>query len=282
MKYSRLEMLIMVLGGAIIIGSMFLPGAGVLLAREIVAQILIVAVLFAAVHWGRNGGFAAAVVATLTYVVLRIPLLNEQGLTSPVVGMIVTRTITYSAVGVIGGEICGRIKYFFASLQGDSLIDDSTHVYNRAFCGQAVKSGLAEFRRYKTPFSIALVRLAPTLLADLRPARQRTLLRTTATHIRNDVRLVDDVGYLGDGEFILLLPHTPGEGAAIAADRVRAGVRDLLGAKDASVISRVLALPDDAEELCQLARELEPVETDASRNPCELEPAVDQRAASTS
>ena len=275
MKYSRFETLLLVLGSAVIVGSLFTPGV-VLLPREVVAQLLIVLVLFAAVHWGRNGGFAAAMAATLVYVIMRIPLLNEQGLTSPVVGMIVTRTLTYGAVGIIGGEICGRIKYFFARIQSSPLLDDNTLVYNGVYCGQAIKSGIGEFRRYKTPFAIALVTLSPTLLTDLRPTRQRSLLRSTATHIRNDVRLVDDVGHIGDGEFMLLLPHTPREGAEIAADRVRRNVRDLIGAKDESVTSRVLALPEDAEELCELGRELDPAEPEASRNPCAMEHAEDQ------
>jgi len=282
-KYSRFEMLIMILGGTVIIGSMFLPSSGTLLIREVIAQFLMVAVLFAAVHWGRNGGFIAAVFATLIYVLLRIPLMNEQGLTSPLIGMIVTRTLTYGVIGVVGGEICSRIKYFFARIQGSPLLDEATQVYNSVFCGQAIKSGIGEFRRYKTPFSVAMITVSPALTAGLRPARQRALLRTVASHIRNDVRLVDDVGHLGDGEFMMLLPHTSGEGATIAADRVRANVRDLLGARDESVAMRALALPEDAEELCELGRRLDPDADSPFRNPCDIDADSDQSVeASTS
>ncbi|MDO9556900.1 MAG: hypothetical protein Q7J82_04890 [Coriobacteriia bacterium] len=275
MKYSRFEMLIMVLGSAVIVGSIFVPG-GVILPQEVVAQLLIVLVLFAAVHKGRNAGFIAALVATLVYVILRIPLMNDQGLTSAIIGMIVVRMLTYAAVGVLGGEICGRIKYFFAFIQGSPLLDDCTQVYNGVYCGQAIRSGISEFRRYKTPFSIALCTIAPSLFSDLRPARQRAWLRATATHIRRDVRLVDDVGHLKDGEFMLLLPQTPRSGAQVVADRVRTSVRDLLGAKDESVTARVLSLPDDTEELCELSQKLDPNEPDSSRNPCSLGSAEDQ------
>ncbi|MDZ4654495.1 MAG: hypothetical protein U1F44_01245 [Coriobacteriia bacterium] len=281
MKYSRFEMLIMVLGSTVIVGSMFLPSEGVLLTREVIAQLLIVGVLFSAAHWGRSGGFVAAVAATLVYVVLRIPLMNEQGLTSPIVGMIVTRTLTYSLIGIVGGEICGRIKYFFARIQGSPLFDESTRVYNGVFCGQAIKSGIGEYRRYKTPFSVAIVKLSPTLFADFRPTKQHTLLRATASHIRDDIRLVDDVGHLGNGEFMLLLPHTPGDGANVAADRVRRNTRDLLGARDESITTRVLSLPNDAEELCELGHQLDPVEPEPSRNPCEPDGNDDQAVASS-
>ncbi len=280
MKYSRFETLILALGGAVIVGSMFVPGSA-LLPREVFAQFLIVVVLFAAAHWGRNGGFVAAVAATMVYVIIRIPLMNEQGLTSPVVGMIVTRTVTYGVVGIVGGEVCGRIKYFLARIQGSSLVDDSTQVYNSVFCGQALRSGISEFRRYNTPLSIVLLNLSPTLFADLRPGRQRNLLRTAASHMRNDVRLVDDVGYLGDGEFMLILPHTPQEGANVAADRVKNNVRDLLGAKDTSVTTRVLSLPEDAEAMCDLSRRLDPPATAHPNDPCETGIAADQAEATS-
>ena len=67
-----------------------------------------------------------------------------------------------------------------------------------------------------------------------------------ADHIRNDVRLVDDVGRLDDGRFVLVFPHTPKAGGEVAAARVRQGVRDLLGAKDESVEASVYGSEEDA------------------------------------
>lgn len=260
MKYSRFETLMISLGAVVILGSLLLgpsvnqPGFW----QEAVGQVLIIVVLGAAVHWGRDGGSVAAFAATLAYVITRIPLLSEQGLTKNIFAMIATRVLIYTIVGILGGEIFGRVKYIIAQLEGSSILDDLTQVYNRRYCGQTLKNGLGQFQRYQVPFSVAVISLAPGLVADLRPSRQRTLLRSTATHIRNDIRLVDDVGYLGDSRFLVILPQTSGSGAEVASDRIRRTVRDLFGAKDESVTATPLALPGDAAAICDLARSLDP------------------------
>lgn len=260
MKYSRFETLMISLGAVVIFGSLLLgpsvnqPGFW----QEAVGQVLIIVVLGAAVHWGRDGGSVAAFAATLAYVITRIPLLSEQGLTKNIFAMIATRVLIYTIVGILGGEIFGRVKYIIAQLEGSSILDDLTQVYNRRYCGQTLKNGLGQFQRYQVPFSVAVISLAPGLVADLRPSRQRTLLRSTATHIRNDIRLVDDVGYLGDSRFLVILPQTSGSGAEVASDRIRRTVRDLFGAKDESVTATPLALPGDAAAICDLARSLDP------------------------
>ncbi|MHB1340129.1 MAG: GGDEF domain-containing protein [Coriobacteriia bacterium] len=258
MKYSRFEALMITLGGIVIVGSIFVAPTANPQWQELLGQALLLVVLAGAVHWGRDGGSVAAVAATLVYVVVRIPLLSTEGLSPAVVGMILTRMITFGVVGILGGEMFGRIKYFFARLNGASMLDEHTNVYNRAYCGTALKSGLGQFQRYQAPFAVALVSLAPGLLTDLRPSRQRSLLRNVASHIRNDIRLVDDVGYLGDGRFLLILPQTPKSGAEVAADRVRGTVRDLVGARDESVTATALAVPEDASAICDLARSLDP------------------------
>lgn len=248
------------LGAVVILGSLLLgppvnqPGFW----QEAVGQVLIIVVLGAAVHWGRDGGSVAAFAATLAYVITRIPLLSEQGLTKNIFAMIATRVLIYTIVGILGGEIFGRVKYIIAQLEGSSMLDDLTQVYNRRYCGHTLKNGLGQFQRYQVPFSVAVISLAPGLVADLRPSRQRTLLRSTATHIRNHIRLVDDVGYLGDGRFLVILPQTSGSGAEVASDRIRRAVRDLFGAKDESVTATPLALPGDAAAICDLARSLDP------------------------
>jgi len=226
--------------------------------QEGVGQLLILAVLAAAVHWGRDGGSVAAFAATLTYVITRIPMLSEQGLTKNIFSMIATRVIIYTLVGIVGGDIFGRLKYIIAQLEGSAMLDDVTQVYNRRYCGQTIKNGLGQFTRYQVPFSIAVVGLSPGLFAELRPSRQRSLLRGVASHIRNNIRLVDDVGYIGDGRFVVIFPQTPGSGASVASDRIRAGVRDHIGAKDESVTATPLAVPGDAATMCDLARSLDP------------------------
>jgi GGDEF domain-containing protein len=96
------------------------------------------------------------------------------------------------------------------------------------------------------------------------------MLRAIANHIRNDIRLVDELGRVGETTFAMVLPQTGGEGAAIAAERVRGGVRDLLGARDESVCTDVLAAPEDIEGLNDLQSSFETAQGDPVE---EYEPA---------
>ncbi len=262
MKYARLEILLVALAAFVIAGSVLVSPVEQPQWQELVAQGLVFVTFVAAVHWGRNAGTLVAAASLLTYIGMRIDLLSNPNTQAFALSMIGLRALTLGLIGVIGGEIFGRIKYFIAKAEGASMVDDCTSVYNRRYCANALKTGLGEYQRYQTAFAVALISLAPGLFTELRPSRQRSLLRSVASHMRNDIRLVDDVGYLGDGRFLLILPHTSKEGAMVCADRVRAGVRDLIGARDESVSTTVLAVPDDASAICDLARSLEPAASD--------------------
>jgi GGDEF domain-containing protein len=248
-KYPRFEWLTIGVGAVTVLATVVFALRPAPEWTEIIAQLLLMPVLIGAVHWGRKGGMIGALGATLAYVALRLPSIVAVGLQAEVLQLILIRTVTYGFVGIIGGEICGRIKYFFARLEDSLSIDEHTRVYNQRFIAQLLSNHLGESARYGTVFSVAIVRLAPSLTAELRPSRVRTLVRAVADHIRNDVRLVDDVGRLDDGRYVLVLPHTAKDGAMIAATRVRAGVRDVLGAKDESVSVIVMCCLEDRADI---------------------------------
>jgi GGDEF domain-containing protein len=250
-KYSQFEWLVLAVGSVAVIGTVLVGMASAAPPswEEIVGQLLIIPVLFAALHWGRNGGFFAAVAALVAYVIVRVPTALQSGVSSDLVYLIVVRGVVYAFIGVVGGEIAGRIKYFFASLEGTSSVDPETRVFNETMVRQIVCTELGKARRYGAHFSIVVFEVAPRLLEELRPVKRRSILRHVANYMRNDVRLVDDLGRIDDGRFVLILPHTPREGATVAADRVRSGVRDMLGAKDESVSAQVLCSEGDEATL---------------------------------
>jgi len=257
MKYSRFETLVLVVGAGAVVGSFFLSTGASIVVEEIVAQLLLMGVLVAAVHWGRKGGFVAATLASIVYIVMRIPLMiQEQALSADVLSLIVVRVLTYGLIGIVGGELCGRIKYVFARLEDASSIDDWSQVYNQRIIARTLEASCSQYARYDTPFSIVLMELAPRLFAEVRVSRQRAMVRAVASHIRNDIRLVDEIGRLQDGRFIVVLPHTPLDGANVAAKRLLAGVCDTLGARNESVAVKVLATPDDVDKLEQLYQQL--------------------------
>jgi GGDEF domain-containing protein len=259
-KYSQFEWLTVGIGTVAIAGTV----VSALVPRpdwiELVAQLLLLAVLVGAVHWGRNGGLVSALGATLVYLAMRLPNVVSGGSEAEVLQLLLVRSATFGLIGIVGGEICGRIKYFFARLEDSCSIDENSRVYNQRFVAQLLDNSLGSAERYGTQFSIVLLALAPVLTDGLRPARVRTLVRSVANHIRNDVRMIDDVGRLADGRFVLVLPHTPKQGAAIAGARVRAGVRELVGAKDESVTAIVYGSADDAAAIRALVDSLQPAD----------------------
>lgn len=249
MRYERFEMLAIGVGAAAILATVVLSLQPTPDYIEIAAQLLLLGVLIGAVHWGRKGGAIAALVASLAYILLRVPNVMQAGTSADVLELLLIRIATYGLVGIVGGELCGRIKYFVARLNNDASIDETSRVYNQRFIGRLLLGNLSSYKRYGAPFSVVLIELEPSLTAGLRPSKNARLVRAVAAHVRNDVRLVDDVGRLDDGRFMLLLPHTPRSGAEVAAARVCAGVRDTIGAKDESVTATIMDAIDDCDAI---------------------------------
>ncbi|MBN2840147.1 MAG: hypothetical protein JXP37_04220, partial [Coriobacteriia bacterium] len=208
MKYSRFEILAFVLGAVAITGSLFVPSTTQIIPAEVVAQLLLILILAGALHWGRNGGFVTALIAIAIYVGMRYPLLKAEGLSPDVVTMIVSRAVAYTVIGLIGGELAGRVKYLLARMERDAMIDPVTRVYSARYAGQAVARALGKHRRYETTCSVLTLTISPAVWSDLKLRRMDSLMRRVASHLRNDVRMVDDVAYHDNGSFIIILPET--------------------------------------------------------------------------
>lgn len=258
MKYSHFETLALVLGAGAIVASIFVSPGSSSQATEVAAQLLLILVLAAALHWGRNGGFVATLVAMAVYVAMRVPLLQSQGFSADVVALLATRALTYALVGILGGELAARIKYVFARLENESLIDPQTGVYSSRYAADAIISGIGQWERYQTEFSVVTITLAQCVYAALKAKRARQLMRQVAASIRNDIRMVDDLAAGATGTFYVLLPRTSASGAAVVAERLSLGVRDLLSARDDAVTAVVLSAATDAQQLKKLADTLNP------------------------
>jgi GGDEF domain-containing protein len=224
---------------------------------------MIIAVLAGALHYGRNGGFVAAVMATGLYVALRMPLLNETGLTTDALILIGNRVLTYGIIGIVGGEAATRVKYLMAALDGGTMIDPVTGSYTAAHAGASIASALAAYERYETPFSLIVLQLARTLWTGLNEPRYRALMRQTATALRGSIRLVDDLAFRPEAEFLVLLPHTDLDGARVAEQRLRTLVDSLHETQGAAITTEVLSCSRDAARLAALASELAPEHANA-------------------
>lgn len=263
MRYARFELLVLLLGIAVVAGSVALLPKDAAGAADVVAQLLIAVVLIGAVHWGRNGGFVAAIVAVVVYLVVRMPDLLETGLSDSLVAEFALRVLTYGLVGVVGGEVSGRVKYLVARASSDPLLDELTGLYNARYASQAVSSSLDAWRRYQVPCAAVVVTIEPPLFAEIRQDRYRTLLRGVASALRGAVRLVDDVAYAPDGTFVVLLPHTGRAGAVVAEARIVRELETVLDeAQRTHLSSEVISCEDRPDRLADLARMLEPAPAD--------------------
>lgn len=276
MKYSHFETLALVLGGIAIAASVFIAPAESPQAAEVAAQLLLILVLGSALHWGRNGGFLAALLALGLYVAMRFPLLQSQGLSSDILIMLGTRSLTYAVVGILGGELASRIKYVFARLEDDALIDQVTGVYSARYAAETIVSGLGQYERYRSDFSVVRIAIADEAYSALRQARYRQAMKQIASHLRGDVRMVDDLAFSAPGTFLVLLPGTPETGACVVADRLGPAVRNMLDASVERLDVTVLSASSSALELRQLAEKLWPNPQDDDRP----RPMTERRAGS--
>lgn len=258
MKYASFERLVLTLGAASVLATLALTYRTGILIQEVVAQLLMFGVLFAAVHWGRRGGFIAAIVASLLYIAMRIPLLSAtSNITSQTFVMILTRVLAYGLIGIVGGELSTRMKYVLAGLERSSELDDVTGIFSEQALAPLLDRAHGRFARYDEPYCVVVLQPTQGPLATPSTTRERTLLRHVAGHIRSDIRLVDEAGRLVDGRFVVLLPHTQKEGASIVAERLGKGVKGIVSGANAGTFSaQCLGAAEDADALDSLRRSL--------------------------
>jgi GGDEF domain-containing protein len=262
-KYSRFEMI--VVGVSMLVVAALLatsPHDVSSVPLDFSASLLLVIVLWAALHFGRRGGLAAAIGAAALYVVLNIPAMTAAGgLTSEALLVVIGRVSMFGLLGIVGGELAARLRHLFSRQGHAGEYDEWGHAFNERYAENALRRAFAAFDRHQQPFSLVLLSMSREITAGMGPQRARSIVRAVSAHLRGDLRMVDEIARLDDGRFAILLPSTGADGAAIVTARVIAGVQHLLGAKPESVSGRSLSLPQDVEALqsvlAELAREPE-------------------------
>jgi diguanylate cyclase (GGDEF)-like protein len=137
--------------------------------------------------------------------------------------------------------------------------DALTGLPNNRAVQDTIKRMVAQASRQVSPLSAALLDLDhfKHINDAYGHSRGDEVLAAVATVLRSSVRDSDFVGRYGGEEFLILLPDTDKQQAAIVADKVRAAVANLgLSDIDQSVTASlgVAALPDDAGDADTLIR----------------------------
>jgi GGDEF domain-containing protein len=254
MKYVRFEQAALVVASIAVLAMLATTthDAGQALVG-LVAGGLLLLVLAAAVHFGRRGGLAAAIAASAVYTLMSVPMISAAGgLTSGALLLLVMRVAAFGLIGIVGGEVCGRLRHYLARSANAGTFDEWSHVFNERYASAELHKGLSAYERYSQQFSLVLLSVASEVTANMGPQRVRTLVRGISNYLRGDLRMVDELARLNDGRFFVLLPHTQSEGGNVVSKRLAGGVRELLGTREDAVTARCLSTPSDAQELWTL------------------------------
>jgi GGDEF domain-containing protein len=255
MDYTRFERLFIGIGVAAIVGTATLSLVSQLDPIELVAQLLLLVVLVAAVRFGRNGGTLAALAAAVLYVAVRAFALPAGGMSSGLIALLAVRVLAYGAVGVLGGEACGRMRVMFALAKDARAIDESSLAYTPHFLSRRLTESVSTFERYSAIFSVVVIGIDGRSTGSAKSANLSEMVRSIVERIRSGLRLVDEVGRLPWGSYVLVLPHTASAGAQVVADRIRADLREGLDIEDQAIGIRVLTATEDLDAIKTLATE---------------------------
>jgi len=107
-----------------------------------------------------------------------------------------------------------------------ALIDELTGLYNRRYFNDAIAREVERFKRFGQRFSLIMLDVDHFKHFNDSYGHQAgdLALRTVATLLRETARTFDHVVRYGGEEFTLILPHTDGEQALAAAERMRRAV----------------------------------------------------------
>jgi diguanylate cyclase (GGDEF)-like protein len=117
-----------------------------------------------------------------------------------------------------------RTKAVHDELAETAARDGLTGVFNRRELDARARQAVALAQRHDRPFSCLLIDLDhfKAINDTYGHAAGDAVLRQAAEWICDSSRISDTVGRYGGEEFVVLLPETDGEGAVMAADKLRA------------------------------------------------------------
>ena len=104
----------------------------------------------------------------------------------------------------------------------EAVTDDLTALYNRRACDKRLAEEVDRAQRYGRPFSVLMVDVDHFKAVNDRYGHPGSdlVLKQVAQRLARQLRQVDVAARYGGEEFMVILPETPGEPAALVADRI--------------------------------------------------------------
>jgi len=110
-----------------------------------------------------------------------------------------------------------------------ALTDGLTQLYNRRHTSDTLDAEVARSNRYGTPLSVLICDIDHFKSVNDRFGHNAgdEVIRQVAKVLAASIRRIDLAGRWGGEEFVILLPSTAAGGAAVVAERIRAGIEAL-------------------------------------------------------
>ena len=228
---------------------------------EIVATVLFILIFVAFVLFDMIGGGIAAAVATLMYLVLRLPAMDIVG-SSAVTRLVVERAVAFAAFGLLGGYAHRILFRALYKLDEVDVIDDETGLSNARAFVRDLDYEIARSNRYKNAFSVALLDFAVEQFAGLKPKQRASVWSELGKMLRESVRNTDRsaVSRSSNGvRIVVLLSETDAAGAEIFTTRFAEKVSTFLLSRSVALprkIGTAVSYPAEANEMRRLRNEI--------------------------
>jgi len=234
---------------------------------EVAAILFFIPIFIAFVFWDWKGGLIAAALATVGYILLRLPAIHAIG-AGRYTSLIFSRAVAFFAFAAIGGLGNQQLRASLTKLDLYDQIDDETGLFNARYFLQDSDLEMSRARRYQTIFSISSVDFPGSALDDMGWRKRRSTLSQLGQLLADSVRTVDRAVHAHDGDrhrILVVLPETAGEGAQVFTDRLATRIAAFLAQRGATVgetaISRnAITFPGDEMVLQRLREEFADIE----------------------
>jgi len=218
LKYRKYELLFTSLGLAVVLGSTIIAINQQADPTEILGQALLAPVLVLALHYGRRIGFISAMVAAIIFIVNKFYLQGYS--TEPTTINLIIRSASYGLVGIIGGYIASRMKYLLLKFEDNKFIDKRSNIYNKEYILKLIRLCRSKQARNHQDFTVALIKIEHCKFNLFALNLKNKIIKETAKAMCANIRLVDELGHMGNGVYCLLMPETNLSNANIALSRI--------------------------------------------------------------
>ncbi|MCL6620477.1 MAG: diguanylate cyclase [Syntrophobacterales bacterium] len=130
---------------------------------------------------------------------------------------------------LLQGEAALRNLLLFEEVKSLAIRDGLTGLYNYRYFHEMLTQQVGQSRRYGWPLSLLFLDLDDFKVVNdtLGHPAGDVVLKSVADYLKRSVRQADILCRYGGEEFVMLLPQTPPEQAAVLAERLRAGIAGL-------------------------------------------------------